>query len=129
MKPDLLSQWEYLPRLPKPTLHQACTNYTSSPRVGSRLTLRTHLVETQSVEKPDTTLDMKLGPLGLFCFSLVQRFLNQLSKLHFAYNPLWFDMSYVEERDDFHLILTKQLSTTSSFPLFHFNKQWFSQVI
>lgn len=75
-------------------------------------------------KQPGKTLHMKLMPVRLCLVWLVQRFLNQLPKLHLVYKSLWFDMSYVGERDDFHLILTKQASTTSSFPLFHFNKQW-----
>lgn len=94
---------------------------------GLRSTLRARLLHTHcgSAENNLQNISHETHAIrAVFWFGLVQRFLNQLSKLHLAYNSLWFEMSYVEERDDFHLILTKQLSTTSSFPLFHFNKQW-----
>lgn len=96
-------------------------------RTVPRQTLRIHLLHTYSwtecSKQHSETFHMKTHTIWAVFFASVQRFLSQLSKLHSAYNSLCFDMSHVGERDDFHLILTKQLSTTSSFPLFHFNKQ------
>lgn len=128
-EPDLLPQQENLLCLPTSTFSEA--RMTSPLLFGwaaPTLTLRIHLLQRLPASLCKTTWqniahETHAGR-AVFCFGLVQRFLNWLSKLHLAYNSLWFDMSDVGERDEFHLILTKQLSTTSSFPLFHFNKQW-----